>query len=115
MPFPVRYTYVYDITGYYDIWAMKNNVWAKVMTYPASVYQSGYSTAGERSFPVEVHDSFQLGSGVQASGVSFNSTSSGTGSVTYFNRMFWQALASSGTSRSATPGGELTTITVRPR
>jgi hypothetical protein len=110
----VSRTYIYDTTVTFSIWAKKNGTWTKVQTYTRSQNLGSSGTGGSKTFAMSVADTFQLGSGVQAFGVTIDSVVSGTAALTSFPTASWQAQGTSGGSSSATPNNQTSNVTVRP-
>lgn len=102
----------YMVTGYVEvgIWKRVGGVWALVATEPVYVQQDvgqqGYHTVGWN-----VQGTYSMGAGVDAFGATIQSADGPAGiSGVYVS---WTISAASG-ERSATPSGQLTTVTVRP-
>lgn len=96
------------------IFAMKAGVW----TYMTSQYLSAQGNLGEPTTGWDLAGqwSVQLGSGIERVGIALGSFS-GTASIGFIRvwEVSWQSPGSTAASRSATPQGQLSTITVRPQ
>lgn len=95
------------------IWALKSGVWQKVTTVDVPFYQQ---VGGYGQYTVNFDETFSLnlGPGVQAFGVTVDSHTGTAASLTDFVSATWTGTSASG-ERSATPGGEQSTVTVRPQ
>lgn len=95
------------------IWAKKGGVWSLITTSTISIYQS-FSTSGAKTIDWTLAKDFDLGTAVQAVGVTIESQTGTSAALTDFVSLSWQSKTTSGT-RTATPGGELSVATVRPQ
>ena len=114
----------YGGTVVLSVWAKHAGVWSQVGTLTA--YLEG-EAIGEGStdwrfdsLTMDVTDTFTIAAGVQAFGVSLQSASGGYpsgggGSVTDLDSVSWTTPGSSSGVRSATPSGQTSTVTVRPK
>lgn len=107
-------TYYYDAYVTYGIWAKKNGTWTKVQSYTRAETLGSYGNGGQRTFNLSVNDTFQLGSGVQAFGITIDAVQSGSATLTSFPTAAWQSQGTSGGSSSATPNSQTSNVTVRP-
>lgn len=107
-------TYYYDAYVTYGIWAKKNGTWTKVQSYTRAETLGSYGNGGPRTFNLSVADNFQLGSGVQAFGITIDAVASGSASLISFSKAAWQSQGSAGGSSSATPNNQTSNVTVRP-
>lgn len=105
--------YYYDNNITVGIWAKKSGVWTLMQDYVLAISNGPYTTGGPRTFTFSGDASFQLGSSVQAFGLTIEGVTLGTATLTGFTHAKWQAQSASGT-RTATPNSELSIITVRP-
>lgn len=96
------------------IWVRKSGAWTKVTQVYASAYQSGGS-GGTRTVGYSYSGTIQLGTGIEAFGVTVDSTSGSSASVDDLAQVNWTAQGSSGGTSSALYSGSTTTITVRPK
>lgn len=114
-----------DASGnvYVDVFAMKSGVWTLVSTeiYSHYAYAYGSMFSGWNSIGSSYSEtrSIQMGTGVEAIGVQFNSTDGNygpyAGGGASLTSASWQAPGSSSSTRSATPGGQTTRFTVIPK
>lgn len=101
-------------TVYVDIWVKKAGVWLKAAY--ASVFVEGNGSGVSSTSNWYLNETYQLGTGVQAFGVSVNSFDGSTSaaSVQDLQSVMWTTTSVSG-SRTATPSGQLGKVTVRPQ
>jgi hypothetical protein len=106
----------YQVSGnlVVGIWAKKGGVWAKIMNRNVTLYQNAYSDAGPHTLNWTLSGDFDLGTGVQAVGLTVESHDGVSADVLDFVSLAWQGVATSGT-RSATPNNEKSTVTVSPQ
>lgn len=95
------------------IWAKKAGVWTRMSTAVINLYQE-YSTGGSRTLTWNYNGSFDLGTGVDAVGITVESTTGSSAVVSDFTSLTWTSQTSSST-RSATPNGESSVVTIRPQ
>lgn len=104
------------VTVLVDIYALKNGAWTVVAGTSVDVYVELSGSKGTKYGYASISDTFQLGSGVTAIGVSYSGHSGGTGGrVTSLGPVDWQSVGSASTTRSATPSGEKIAVIVRPQ
>lgn len=97
------------------VWAKKGGVWQKIAQDYVYVYGGdGYPTGGAKPFSWSWDNTYQMGSGVQAVGLTIDSYSGSAAAITAFSHTLFQAQGAAGGDRSATPGGQKSTVTVRP-
>lgn len=102
----------YMVSGQVEvgIWRRVSGSWALVAT--ESVYvQEEVASGGQHTVGWVLQNNYALGSGVEAIGATIQSSDS-SAAVTGLSAR-WSVTATSG-ERSATPSGQLSTITVRP-
>lgn len=96
------------------IWAKRTAGWQKVMN-KTHLVGGPVNAAGQYTWPFSVSDfSVQLGSDVKAVGLTIETFSGDSAALTSFSKLAWQASGSASGTRSATPNGEKTTVTVSP-
>lgn len=95
------------------IWAKKSGAWQKITNRIVFVYQS-VPGSGLRTVNWFLNDIFDLGTGVQAFGVTIESYSGNAAAVTDLASVSWTAQSASG-ERSATPSDQSTTAVVSPQ
>lgn len=105
----------YYITGSVTlgIWAKTGGVWAKKAERRIEIYTST-AGAGNYTIPFDVTYDVDLGPAVQATGVTVEAFEGVGAALTDFVSMGWTGTAASG-ERSATPGGQFSTVTVNPQ
>lgn len=112
-------------SGYYNlgataeiaIYAKKAGVWNRITSRTVSVYGQ-YSTNTPQTINWTLDETFQLGTNIQMFGVLVESVSGysvTSAQITDFASVSWQALGVTGGDASATPAGQLTSVTVRPQ
>jgi hypothetical protein len=103
----------YNGTVTVGIWAKKAGVWQKIMQDNVSVSQgtTGSNTATLNWFEDIV---VQMGSGVQAVGLTIDGYSGTAAALSAFSHLIWQAQGAGSGERSATPASQKSTVTVRP-
>jgi hypothetical protein len=106
--------YYYENTITVAVYALKSGAWTFVGRYSVDARLAPTTAGGVKSFPWNFSANVQLGSGVQAIGITYETALLGTATLETFSHVIWQAPASAQTTRSATPNGERTTVTVRP-
>jgi len=100
------------------IYAKKNGVWTKMTT--KTVYCSGFASSTARvtmNWTVD-GESFQLGTGVQAVGLTVDGVFGYANPVAVIQRFYemsYYVTPTSGGVVSATPDGQKTTVTIRPQ
>lgn len=103
----------YMVTGYVEvgIWKRVGGVWA--LAASESVYvQEDVGSQGYHTVSWSLQNTYSLGGGVEAFGATVQNQDGNGAAVTYLAAS-WTVTAASG-ERSATPSGQLTTVTVRP-
>ena len=114
MPLPPG-TYTYEGTVTVRIYAKKADVWQTVADQVVSIYsQEYYSDGGLRNFAWSWDGTYQMGTGVQAIGLSIVDFSGASAAIQAFTNVMFQAQAAGAGERSATPAGQKSTVTVRP-
>jgi hypothetical protein len=95
------------------IWAKKAGVWVKITTQSVELYES---VAGAGSYTVnwDVTYDVDLGTAVQAFGVTVDSYDGTAAALTDFVSVAWTGTSATG-DRSATPSSQNSTVTVRPQ
>lgn len=105
----------YSGFGYVNvgIWVKKAGAWSKATTVQVAAEGDGFGPPSAVAWSVT--GTFQLGTGVQAFGVTVESVEydTNTASVTDLQSVSWTATSVSGT-RTATPSGQISKVTVRP-
>jgi len=94
------------------IWSKKSAVWTQITEKVVTIY-ARYATAGSKTYNWDVTYDIDLGTGVQAFGVTVNATTGSGAALSDFVSAAWAAIAASG-ERSATPSGQLSSVIVRP-
>jgi hypothetical protein len=105
----------YYITGSVTlgIWAKKAGAWAKVAERRIEIYQE-VGGAGNQAVNFDVNYDVDMGTAVQAFGVTVEAYEGVGATLTDFVSAVWTGTAASG-ERSATPNGQFSTVTVRPQ
>ncbi|MDO1559832.1 hypothetical protein Q0812_10380 [Brevundimonas sp. 2R-24] len=105
----------------FSVWVKVGGVWSQVGTITAQIDGLTFGT-GNMGSTVSATENFTvsetmtLPSNIQAFGVSYASRSGGSSaSLTDFNSVAWTSPGSGSGTRTATPSGQTTTVTVRPR
>lgn len=106
-------TYDAQGTARIDFWSYVNG-WVKTGSDYVSVYQS-FSSGGQKTMGWGYSNSVTFAAGLTSFGVSCEVTDGNAASISEFNRVYWTAQGSGGGVRSATPNGEKSLITVRPK
>jgi len=95
------------------IWVRRSGAWQKVTQVYAYAYSSGQS--GTVTAYWYFNQSLNLGTGIEAFGVTLDATDGTSAVVNSISSIQWTAQGSSGGASSALPGGLKTTVTVRPK
>lgn len=95
------------------LWAKVAGTWIKKAERVVDIY-AVVGGAGSQSTSFDVTFDQDLGTGVQAFGVTVESTTGTGAALTDFVSVVWTATSATG-DRSATPSGQLSTVTVRPQ
>lgn len=100
-------------TARINFWSY-NGGWAKTGSDYVSAYGS-YGNSGLKSMGWTYNNGVTFAAGLTSFGVSVEVTDGDSAGISEFNRVYWTAQGSGGGVRSATPNGEKSTITVRPK
>lgn len=105
----------YYVTGSVTlgIWAKKAGAWAKLAERRIEIYQQ-VGGSGNQAINFDVTYDVDLGTAVQAVGVTVEAYEGVGAALTDFVSMTWTGTAATG-ERSATPNGQFSTVTVRPQ
>lgn len=104
--------YEYSISGYVQVGIWRNaGGWSLFTTEDVYIYQNMGNSPGRQTVNWSLQNTYTLGQGVTDFGVTIESTDD-TAALTYL-AVSWSASQASG-ERSASPGGEQTTVVVRP-
>jgi hypothetical protein len=101
------------VTGYLDVgvWQRKAGVWSLVATEGVYV-QDDVGGGGQHTVGWSLQNTYNLGPGVEAFGATIQGHDGAAATLSYLAAS-WSASSASG-ERSATPSGQLSTVTVRP-
>lgn len=100
-------------TARIDFWSYVGG-WVKTGSDYVGGYGS-YGTSGVKTLPWTYQNSVTFAAGITSFGVSVEVVDGTAAGVSEFNRVYWTSQGSGGGLRSATPNGEKSTITVRPK
>ncbi len=99
---------------YVGIWAKKSGVWQLVST--DYVYVKGGTGEATTYSSFSVNKSFQLGSGIEAFGLTIEGVEGGFNpGLSDFVSVAWTAPGAASSTRTATPSGRSGKVTVRPQ
>ncbi len=108
-------TFYYEGSVTVGVWAQKAGTWQKVADQVIAIYDPGpYSQGFGRNFTWSWDGTYQMGTGVQAIGLTIENYSGSAAALSAFSHALFQAQASAGGDRSATPSGQKSIVTVRP-
>ena len=96
------------------VWVRRSGAWQKAAQVVAYSYNPN-TTQGQKTMGWTFNQSIQLGTGIEAFGISLDSTDGTSATLDDINSISWTAGGAPSGERTALPNGATTTITVRPR
>lgn len=99
------------------IWAKKAGVWQKITQDEVYVSSSQNQTVGTsqiQTFNWNCDNTYQMGTGVQALGITIDAFTGNAAALAAFSDAIFQTQATASSDRSATPAGQKSTVTVNP-
>lgn len=95
------------------LWVKRSGVWTRVDGATASAYQ--YGVAGSQTASWYYTGTHQLGTGIEAFGVTMDGTDQQSAVVSDISEVRWNGTGAGSGTRTALPSGSSTTVTVRPK
>lgn len=106
-------TYDAQGTAKINFWSYQGG-WVKTASDYVSVYQT-FSSGGNKTMYWTYSNAVTFGAGLTSFAVNVELVDGNSAVLSEFNRVYWTAQGSGGGVRSATPNGEKSLITVRPK
>lgn len=108
-------TYELNVYVTFGVWVRRAGAWQKVTQVSGSFYGM-YNNANNQTYYANFDGSVQLGTGIEAFGVTVDSVDGGNAPTSIdFTRVQWTAQGAAAGTRTALPNGSTTTVTVRPK